>query len=180
MRLVNRLLATLLCLALIAGGVLVIAEVIAALVGAEPVVWDWRATQQWADGTSWQNVVVRIVCVALFVLGLVLLLAEVKRPRLRRLRVAAETGTDTRPVDTAYTRRGVAAAVRAAVTGVDGVRSARVKVKRRRIRVSATTGSFNKAAVRRLDEAAADATRDTLRRLQLRSTPSVSVRTRST
>ncbi|EHR61436.1 alkaline shock response membrane anchor protein AmaP [Saccharomonospora cyanea] len=181
MRLLNRLLATLLCLALIAGSVLVIAEVIAALLDRGPAVWDWRATQRWADDTVWQDVVVRIVCVALLVVGLVLLVAEVKRPRLRRLPVdhGAEADSGVRPVDTAYTRRGVAAAVRSAVAEVDGIRAARVKVKRRAVKVSATTGSHNKAMVRQLDRTVTEAARESLRRLQLRSAPSVSARTRS-
>ncbi|WP_197322172.1 DUF6286 domain-containing protein [Saccharomonospora sp. NB11] len=180
MRVFNRLLATLLCLALVAGGVLVIVEVIAELVGRGPAIWDWRAAQRWAESTSWQDVVVRIVCVALLVVGLVLLAAEVKRPRLRRLRAAHDPDTDARPVDTAYTRRGVTAAVRAAVAEVDGVHTARVKVKRRRVKVAATTRIDDKAAVRRLKESAVEAARSSLHRLHLRSTPSVRVRVRST
>ncbi|EID56425.1 alkaline shock response membrane anchor protein AmaP [Saccharomonospora xinjiangensis] len=180
MRLVNRLLATLLSVALIALGVLVIAEVIAAGFDRGPAVWDWRAAQRWAAETPWQDVIVRIVCIALFVVGLVLLVAESKRPRVRRFRVAREAEPGTRPVDTAYTRRGVAAAVRSAVARIDGVRSARVKVKRRAVKVSATTGSHSKATVHGLDVAATEAARDSLRRLQLRSTPRVSVKVRST
>lgn len=178
MRVLNRLLAALLSLALMVGGVLVIVEVIAALTGQGPVWWDWQATRRWAERTSWEDTLVRIVCVVAFVVGAILLVAELKRPRVRRFRVARAT-TDPRTTDTAYTRGGVAAAVRSAVARIDGIRGVRVAVKHRTVKVVATVGSQNRAFLREVGETATEAARDSVDRLGLRGSPSVSVRTRS-
>ncbi|WP_019819097.1 DUF6286 domain-containing protein [Saccharomonospora saliphila] len=180
MRIANRLLTAVLSLVLIAAGVLLIIEVVAAGVGAQPVVWDWRALHRWADDTAWQDGVVQLISLILLVVGLVLLLAELKRPRLVRLR-ARPIGepSEARPVDTAYTRRGVATAVRSAVADLDGVRSARVSVKRRVVRVTAKTASHDRASVQELRRAADEAARARLADLDLRSAPSIKIRTRS-
>ncbi|OQO94633.1 hypothetical protein B1813_00520 [Saccharomonospora piscinae] len=180
MRVVNRLLATVLALALAAGGVLVIVEVVAAALDRGPVWWDWQAAVRWTQRTAWEDTVVRVVCAILLAAGLLLLAAELTRPRLRRLRVAPRTD-DARgePIDTAYTRRGVAEAVRAAVTRVDGVRSARVTVKRRAVKVMATAASRDRTTLGRVADDTSEAAKEAVDRLRLRSAPSVSVRTRS-
>ncbi|WP_026455714.1 DUF6286 domain-containing protein [Saccharomonospora iraqiensis] len=180
MRFVNRLLATLLSLALIAGGLLLIIEVVAAGFGVGPVLWDWQALVRWAETTSWSDVLIQVIAVICLVVGLLLLIAELKRPRVRRLRARPVTdSSDARPVDAAYTRRGVATAVRSAVTGVDGIRSAKVTVKRRRVRVQAATASEDRAAVAELRRSAQQAARSRIEQLELRSSPSVTIRTRS-
>ena len=175
MRLINRVLAALLSLALIVLGVLVIAEVIAARVGRKPAIVHWRQAYAWAGRTSWNQGSVRVTCIVLAVLGLVLLLAELKRAPVTRL-ATEPADSDAEVIDTAYTSRGAAAAVRAAVTGVDGVRSASVGVSRRKVTVTAKSSARDKAAAQRLAEPVSAAAEQRLSALQLRKTPSVSAR----
>ena len=118
---------------------------------------------------------VRVACAVLILAGLVLLMAELKPARVSRLATdPAQAGADG--IDTAYTRRGLAAAIRSGVTGVDGVRGASVKVKRRKIKVAATAAAQDKAAARILRDPVLAAARQRLAALKLHRAPSVSVR----
>jgi len=135
MRIVNRLLAALLALALIVGAVLLIIEVIATTLGHQQALVHWHQSYAWAHRTPWQQGSVRVAAATLLVLGFLLLIAELKRPRVSRLPVAAQDAGDQD--DVAFTRRGVAAALRAAVTDVDGIMAATVRVKRRSVSVQA-------------------------------------------
>jgi hypothetical protein len=175
MRLANRVLAALLSLALIAAGVLLIIEVIADRVSNRPAAVDWHPAYDWAKRTTWNAGSIRVVCAVLILAGLVLLIAELKPARVSRLATdPAQAGADG--IDTAYTRRGLAAAIRSGVTGVDGVRGASVKVKRRKIKVAATAGAQDKAAARILRDPVLAAARQRLTALKLHRAPSVSVR----
>ena len=121
MRHANRVLAALLSLALIAAGVLLIIEVIAGRVSHRPAVVDSHPADAWANSTTWNAGSVRVACAVLMLLGLALLIAELKPARVSRL-AADPAQAGAAGIDTAYTRRGLAAAIRSAVTGVDGVR----------------------------------------------------------
>lgn len=175
MRIANRLLAALLSLALIAAGVLLIIEVIADRVSQRPAAVDWHPAYDWARRNTWNAGSVRVICVILILLGLVLLIAELKPARVSRLAAGPADG-GAAGIDTAYTRRGLAAAVRTAVTRVDGVRGASVKVRQRKITVAATAAAQDKASARSLREPISAAARQRLTALELRQAPSVSVR----
>jgi hypothetical protein len=175
MRHANRVLAALLSLALIAAGVLLIIEVIAGRLGNHPAVVDWRPAYDWAKRTTWNAGSIRVACAVLIVLGLALLIAELKPARVSRL-AADPAQAGAAGIDTAYTRRGLAAAVRSAVTGVDGVRGASVKVRRRKVTVAATTTARDKTTARSLRDPIVAAARQRLTALKLRRTPAVSVR----
>ncbi len=175
MRLANRVLAALLSLALIVAGVLLIIEVIADRVNHRTAVVNWRPAYDWAKRTTWNAGSVRVTCAVLILLGLVLLIAELKPARVSRL-AADPAQAGAAGIDTAYTRRGVAAAVRSAVTGVDGVRGASVKVKRRKVTVAATAAAQGTAAARSLRDPISEAALKRLTALKLRRAPSVSVR----
>ena len=173
MRIVNRLLAALLALAVIVVGALLIIEVVAARLGRKPALVHWHSAYAWAESTQWQQGSVRVAAVALVVLGLLLLIAELKRPRVSRLAVADDTDL---PDDVAFTRGGVAAALRAAVSDVDDIRAAKVRVRRRSVSVRAQAGAQDSDAARALREPATAAARDRLRDLQLAAPPRLSVR----
>lgn len=175
MRLINRLLAALLSLALIGVGVLVIIEVAAFRLNHKPALVHWHSSYSWARRTTWTQGSVRGVCIALAAVGLVLLLAELKRARVSRLKIEAGD-TDAAPIDTAYTRSGAATAIRSAVTDVDGIRRAKVTVKRRKVHIAASASARDKAAARSLSEPVTAAAQERLSALQLQSTPKVSVR----
>lgn len=169
-RLLNRLLAALLSLALIVVGVLVVVEVVAQRLGKQPVIADWHPSYDWARRTEWQQGSVRVACIGLAVAGLLLLALELKRSRPRRLPVSSGEA------DTAYTRRGVAAAIGHAVGDVDGINSAKVKVKRRKVRVAATTAGLAPYTAEGLQEPASAAAQQRLDALELQSPPALSVR----
>jgi Family of unknown function (DUF6286) len=175
MRHANRLLAALLSLALVAASVLLIIEVIADRVNHRPAIVHWDRAYHWAQHTTWNAGSVRVTCVILIVAGLVLLIAELKPARVSRL-AADPVQAGMAGIDTAYTRRGLAAAIRSAVTGVDGVRAASVKVSRRHVTVTAAAAARDRAAARSLREPVSAAARQRLTTLQLRRAPSVSVR----
>ena len=154
---------------------LLIAEVIADRTSHRVAIVHWRAAYDWAQHTTWNAGSIRVVCGILILVGLVLLIAELKPARVSRLPAdPAEAGADA--IDTAYTRRGLAAAIRSAVTAVDGVRSTAVKVKRRKVRIAATASAQDRAAARSLHDPIADAARQRLTALKLRRPPTVSVR----
>ena len=169
MRLVNRLLAALLSLALIVAGVLVVVEVVAQRLGRNPAVVDWPHLYDWARRTPWQQGSVRVACILLAVAGLLLLAAELKRSKPDRLAVRSET------TDAAYTRRGVAATVRSAVSDVDGINSASVSVSRRKVKVEATTAGLQPFTAETLQEPATTAARQRLDTLELQDPPALSV-----
>jgi hypothetical protein len=135
----------------------------------------WHPAYEWAKRTTWNAGSVRVTCAVLILLGLVLLVAELKPARVSRL-AADPAHAGAAHIDTAYTRRGLAAAIRSAVTGVDGVRGALVKVKRRKVTVTATAAAQGNAAARSLRDPVSAAARQRLTALKLRSAPAVSVR----
>jgi hypothetical protein len=135
MRLVNRILALVLGVALLAGAIVLIIEVVAHRVGAAPVVFDWTSTYRWARRTTWDSGSVRLIGSVLAILGLALLIAQLVPRRPSRLGVrSADDATDA-----AITRHGLARALSDAVNEVDGVHATRVAVRRRRVRINART-----------------------------------------
>ena len=172
MRNVNRLMAFVLSLAVILAGVTVVIEVIAERAGAGPALLDWPALYQWAQRTTWGAAPARITSGLLAVGGLALLLAQLAPRRPRRLAVRSdETYTDT-----AVSRRGLARAVHSAVTDVDGIAAARVKMRRRRIRVRARTPMSERAQIATVRDTATLAARQLVDALALERPPAVSVR----
>jgi hypothetical protein len=169
MRLLNRLLAALLSLALIVAGVLVVIEVVAQRLGRNRVVVDWPHLYDWVRRTPWQQGSVRVTCIALALAGLLLLAAELKRSKPSRLAVRSET------IDAAYTRRGVASTIRSAVSDVDGINSASVSVGRRKVKVAATTAGLQPFTAETLQEPATAAAQQRLDALELQSPPTLSV-----
>jgi hypothetical protein len=169
MRLFNRLLAALLSLALIVAGVLVVVEVVAERLGGGPAVVDWPHVYDWARRTPWQQGSVRVASILLVILGVLLLAAELKRSRPSRLAVRSST------TDAAYTRRGVAATIRSAVSDVDGINSASVSVSRRKVKVAATTAGLQPFTAESLQEPATAAARQRLEALELQAPPALSV-----
>ena len=85
-----------------------------------------------------------IVTTALIVVGALILAIELKPRRVTRLRLrAADDATDA-----ALTRSGLAGTLRAAATGIDGITSAAVTIRRRRARVASRSTSRKSAALR--------------------------------
>jgi hypothetical protein len=168
-RVVNRMLALIAGLAVIALAVVVIVEVIAALAGARPVLVDWPSAYAWAQRTAWRDAAALGISLLLAAAGLALVIGQLWPSRVRRLPVESPDSA----TDAAITRRGLARDVTAAVDDLDGVEPERVTVGRGRITVrAAATDSAEPAAQR---DAVTAVVRDRLDRLQLRRPPQLVV-----
>lgn len=133
MRFVNRVLGALLAIAIAVVGALVVIEVVSARLNHGVVLVHWRVALRWARRTTWDEGIVQTTCLLLALAGLILLVLELKPRRMKRFRVRSEQ------TDAAFTRRGVKVAVESAVGDVDGISRTSVKVRRRRIKVRATS-----------------------------------------
>jgi len=148
MRVANRPLAFILAAALLACSVVIIAEVIGSAVHHSPLLVHWTTWQHWAQATHWDASVVRVWATVLMVVGLVLVVLELKPRRVTRLPLRA-VGQDT---DATVTRRGLARMLRDEATRVDGITGATVRVRRRRARVTAASAARGRAAASALTE----------------------------
>lgn len=135
MTVVNRVLAALLALALLLGGALAATEIVLAQLNRPYLLVPHR---QWAADVRDRTFVdgtVRAVLVALVVIGLLLLLAALRRGRPRALTLPS-AGAD---VHVTATRRSVERTLRDATQRLSGVSSADVKAGRRTVAVTAHT-----------------------------------------
>ena len=171
MRLLNRPLAFILAVALIAGSVVVIAEVIGFAVHHSPLLVHWTTWYHWGRKTRWDRFVVRVWSAVLILIGIVVLALELKPRRTTRLTLRS----DDDATDAAVTRRGLARMLRAAATGVDGISSAAVKVRRRRATITAASAARGRPAATALTEPVTQALDGCLDSLNLRHPPRLKV-----
>ena len=172
MRVINRPLAFVLAAALAVASVILIIEVIAFAVHASPVLVHWPTWDSWARKTRWDALVIKVWSVILIVFGALVLAFELKPRRVTRLRLRS----DDKATDSAITRKGLAGALRAAATDLDGISAAAVTVRRRRARVAAKSAARGSAAAAALKEPVAQAARRRLDDLQMRHPPRLKVR----
>jgi uncharacterized membrane protein YbhN (UPF0104 family) len=171
MRLVNRPLGFILAAALLAGSIVVIAEVIGLALHHSPLLVHWTTWEDWARKTRWDALVVRVWSAIFIVIGAVILAFELKTPRAARLPLRA--GHDA--TDPAVTRRGLTRMLRAAALSVDGISSATVTVRRRRARITAASAAHSRAAAITLTEPVTQALNSCLHSLNLRHPPRLTV-----
>lgn len=134
-RLTLRVLSVLLAAALLALGVIVTVEIILAAFGQPAWVLPYTELATTLREQTWDSVLARAVAAGLCLLGLLLLL-----PALRRGKPTALPLTPlTEGVDTHVSRRGLQRTLSAAAGRVDGVRHAKAKVGRRKVKVSTTS-----------------------------------------
>jgi hypothetical protein len=175
MRLINRPLALILAAALVAASIILIAEVIAFAVHANPVLVHWPVWYRWGGRTRWDALVIKVWSVILIIFGLLVLAFELKPRRVTRLKLHS----DQKATDAALTRKGLAGALRSAALDVDGISRAAVTVRRRRARVTATSAARSRAAAAAMKEPVAEAGRQLLEELQMRHPPRLRVRVTS-
>ena len=111
----------------------------------------------------------------LIAIGVILLAVELKPRRVTRLPLRS----DDDATQSALTRRGLARTLRAAATGIDGITSAVVTVRRRRARVTAIAAARGRAAAAPLREPVTQALHSRLDDLDLDRPPRLTVRVRS-
>jgi hypothetical protein len=175
MRLLNRPLALILAAALAVAGIIVIIEVVAFHLNDSPLVLHWTTWYRWARSTHWDALVVQVWSAVLIVIGALILALELKPRRVTRLPLRSNDDA----TDAAVTRGGLAGMLRAAATGVDGISSAAVIVRRRRAQVIATSAARGRPAAEALKLPVTQALRDRLDNLDLRHPPRLKVRVNS-
>lgn len=160
LRIVDRVVAGVVALALLVGGVVLVLEIALQGLGrSEPWVVPWDAWHREATGTSWSDASVRGICIALVAAGLALLVLQL----VRRKPAAVELQDGDGPVDVDFDRRGLEKWLQARLGRVDGVASTRVRVRRRKLLVHAESVSSDSGAVERRLRQAAEEEVDQLR-----------------
>lgn len=131
----NRVLSALIALALLAAGLLATVECVLAALGRP----GWVVPRaRWADAlksVTWHDPVVRWIAAGVVVLGLLLLIAALRRGAPGTLALP----TTTEGVNVRAHRRGVERSVVSAVRRTDGVTGATAHASRRKVKVVART-----------------------------------------
>lgn len=135
MHVLNRVICTLLALALFLGGLLAAAEIVLAMLGRPSWLVPHEQWARWLAGETFSGGVVRAALIGFVVLGLLFLLAALRRGKPGSLQLPART----EGVRVTASRRGIERTVSTAARRADGVRSARAKAGRRSVRVKAST-----------------------------------------
>jgi hypothetical protein len=152
-RIIDRVVAGIVALALLVGGVLVAVEIALQAAGREePWVLPWDTWYREGLDTPWSDPTVRAVCIGLLVAAVLLLALQFARRRPSALPVRPRA--DAVQVD--LDRRGLEHWLEARLTKVGGVGTVTVRANRRKVRVRADAVSRDTAPIEhRLDEAAA-------------------------
>ena len=170
MRAVDRLLSVVIALALLVSGLVVAAEVVHARTGRPGhLLVPWESAATWAREHTFGDPVVVAIGVAVAVIGLALLVAEIRRRRPALLVLQARADG----VICAVSRASVSRALAARAEDVDGVRRASARLGRRRADVRAVTGLRDPGDLQ--DRVTAD-TSEWLGRLGLVDPPTIRVR----
>lgn len=146
MTLFDRLAAVLLALVLLVVGVLVPAEIVHSAVLNKPghLILPWQTLTRFFAGHQWSTAPILTISPITAGVGLVLLLAELKRRRPGLLKLSTQDPNLT----AGTTRRSLQRALAARAEELDGISSASAKVRRGRASVAATTGLRDPADLR--------------------------------
>ncbi|RJK94946.1 hypothetical protein D5H78_13290 [Vallicoccus soli] len=125
-------------------------EAVAGATGRPYVLLDGPAVAGALSVASWQDAPVVAAAVGAALLGLLLLVALLRRGRPRAVLLPAPGGgtSDDRGVQVAASRRSVERSLAAAARGADGVLGASARAGRRRVVVRAEVGLHDAAALR--------------------------------
>jgi hypothetical protein len=130
-RIFNRLLAFVVAFAIAAAGIITIVEVVGERgLSSGPVIINWRGMLHWGQHNTWQAMSVELACGATAIIGLSVVMLQLK-PR-RPSRIPLQAGENT---TVALSRGGMAATVRSAALDVEGISGAKVRVGHSRIAV---------------------------------------------
>ena len=158
MRILNRFVSALLALALLAGGLVVAAEIVSAAFGREdPLVLPWDRWYDEATTTPWSDPALRLGFAGLVLAGAVLLVLEAARRRP----TAVPLGPGDEAVRTELDRRGLEVWLGRRLEEVGGVSSAKARITKSAATVRAETagrdterlrGELQAETARALDE----------------------------
>lgn len=152
MQVLDRILATLLALALFLGGLLAAVEIVLAALDRPHWLVPHEQWSSWLREQTATSGVVRAVLVGLVALGLLLVTAGLRRGRPGALALPSRTDQ----VRITASRRGIERTLSRAAQRTDGIRSARVRAGRRRVRVQAGTALRSPGDLRTQVAAAVD------------------------
>lgn len=172
MRVIERFLALILALALPVGAVLLALEVGWAVTGHRPLFVPWHGAYTSGQRKAWDTAPARIIAVVSLLVGLLLLLAELKPRRPSRLAMTPGPAG----VDAAITRASLRTTLRWAAAGVDGISGATAKVTKRRAKVSAVSRLGSPDTAQRLTGELDRALRGRLDALKLAKPPKLRAR----
>jgi hypothetical protein len=171
MRIVNRLLAFIVALALLGVSVIVIVEVIGYAINGESVLVPWMTWEQWAESTHFNSTVIKVWSIVLIVVGAILLIAELKPRRVTRVGLQS----DSAATEMAITTKGIAVVAKAATSELDGIGDASASASRRRVSVTATSATKNKTDAQSLSTPVTSAVQTSLDALDMQELPRLSV-----
>ncbi|HEX2273165.1 MAG TPA: DUF6286 domain-containing protein [Acidimicrobiales bacterium] len=172
MRVTNRLVAGLLALALLAGGLLAVAEIVYGNARGRPLFVPW---DEWFDGArdhAWSSREARLLLLVLLGVGIALLVLQILRRGPQSLPVDRDP---SRPLTVEANTGSLARALARAVGALDGVDKAKVSLSRTRARVDVRTP---RREIGGLEQAARHAFDARLATVGLRPTERVDVRVR--
>jgi Family of unknown function (DUF6286) len=170
-RILLRVLAVLLAVALLGAGLLVAVNVLLAGLRKRSFYLPYETLARDLRRTTWASGQVRAAAIGACLVGLLLLWLALRSARSAALPLAPGPAG----VDTEVSRRGLQAALAAAATRVDGVQRARVRVRRLRARVVATSHLRDVTGLRERIE---EQVRSALAEIGLRHQPTVAVKVR--
>ncbi len=133
MRMLNRVLAVLFAFALLVLGILIPTEVIRAALSKRHWLLPWESLTSDLTGNSWQAGPVRAVLIGAAVVGLLLLVGQLKPRRPSALPLSASAAG----VQASTTRRSLQQTLQRAAAEVDGVSGATARVGRRTAKITA-------------------------------------------
>jgi len=143
MTVVNRILAALLALMLLMGGLLAASEIVLAHLGRPPWLVPYSRWSVWLGERSPTDALIRAAMAALVVVGLLLMLTALRRGKPRHLVLPS----NIEGVQVTASRRGIERSLAEAASRISRVRSVTVRAGRRRVKVRALTASRTEGQV---------------------------------
>jgi hypothetical protein len=143
MTVVNRILAALLALVLLLGGLLAASEIVLAQLGRPPWLVPYPQWSVWLGQRTLTDGLMRAAMAALVVVGLLLMLAALRRGKPHNLMLPS----NIEGVQVTASRRGIERSLREAGSRISGVRSVEVRAGRRTVKVRAYTASRTEGQV---------------------------------
>ena len=152
----NRVLAALLALALVLGGLLAAVEIVLARLGRPAWLVPHEQWSGWLSQQTWDGALVRLVLAGLVVVGLLLLVPALRRGKPHALPLAAPDGAGSPGVRVTASRRGIERDLATVARRAPGVTRASARVTRRKAVVRASTSLRSEGDLR--ERVAADVT----------------------
>lgn len=132
---VNRVLATVLAIALLAGAVLAVIEIVLSAMGRPPLLVPHARWADWLQAQTWNSAISYVILAGLVVVGLVLLVLAVRPGKPATLSLPSQQ----HGVRVEASRRSVERSLSSVASRVTGVSGASASAGRRAVRVDAST-----------------------------------------